>query len=1000
MSARTFSTAGGLHEANVSANATTHSGFPRPAHRLRGAVRRRTGFERLPAGEDESGGACRLGCCRWWVDPGFTCVSRGGCACLQRVETLQDGSHCMVYHQLPVVSAAGEDVGALGRRYFLKVAMKGSLVALVSLVGSLLPLIPLHGDDGPRCKTFVRRCDVDSCGVLCDGRAHIVPCSAEPFQARSFEFDIVTGCALPFFGTDARYRYFDVAIGPDLATDQFSGTNPLPDGAKPMWELDAATLAATIAVPGLSFGALRVDPLLSLAAGRADGNLHVADLSLFKGSGKLWSFGGQLRVTPCDDCRTSFSTGYRYEVLKAGPTIAGRLPNTLPDDVITRSPITSTLDYRSHQVEGHAGYTIGGGSVAPSIGIRLSRRTAQVSSTVQASIGETPFEHRTHMALAINRTEIVAGLDFRLGSRWFGRIEAVANEGEHRFASMLRYHLTAAARLAIDKATARASGCVADNDCPTGWVCETTVVGDCDSKERACVPGCRFGTRGCDTALICRQRVCKTCPCPDECEPPQSCGTPGAAPCQAPAFCRYATALGCGENQNEGICTMPPDVSTCVDDGAPVCGCDGKTYPSVCHAMAARTSIASRGTCHTAPGPCDQPTHDLPNGGFEAGNVDGWEVEYGFVDTDGTSNWSGKPSGHPEAVVIDAVSPSMEKQVSTIAPYCDKSMLRIGDLLGGRHATRVSKRVTLPSGLSTCSTLRLRWGALLEDPEHPPNQQPFFEIEVRRRRKLAGWKTIHAEKMDASGAAAAGWTDVKEPSTKDSIWYRDELVSIPLYLFEPGDEMEVRLTVTDCTEGGHGGAAFLDCFTIVDRCANGCPSVSHAVPRPFVPNVFTPDGDGKNDVWSVVDINGACSISAMIRDRWGRRAWQTTVGLAGGQNASAALWDGIRENGQLGDDTVFYYILTLKGCSGTHELNGFFHLIRGSCRSDPTGSAAKTRKFKFLAKRDARKSWKGKVRDTLGDEWTKWSKARDRSISCYKSSKKWTCTASGRPCKK
>jgi hypothetical protein len=59
--------------------------------------------------------------------------------------------------------------------------------------------------------------------------------------------------------------------------------------------------------------------------------------------------------------------------------------------------------------------------------------------------------------------------------------------------------------------------CVTDNDCPADTVCETTVVGDCTSAARACVPGCRFGQRPCQPGLQCVDNVCKTCPCPDSC---------------------------------------------------------------------------------------------------------------------------------------------------------------------------------------------------------------------------------------------------------------------------------------------------------------------------------------------------------------------------------------------------------------------------------------------------------------------------------------------------
>ncbi len=70
--------------------------------------------------------------------------------------------------------------------------------------------------------------------------------------------------------------------------------------------------------------------------------------------------------------------------------------------------------------------------------------------------------------------------------------------------------------------------CLADEDCPLGWVCETTVLGLCDSPNRECTPGCRAGVRACAGTQACDDVICKTCPCPDLCEAPPACVSPPA----------------------------------------------------------------------------------------------------------------------------------------------------------------------------------------------------------------------------------------------------------------------------------------------------------------------------------------------------------------------------------------------------------------------------------------------------------------------------------------
>jgi len=82
--------------------------------------------------------------------------------------------------------------------------------------------------------------------------------------------------------------------------------------------------------------------------------------------------------------------------------------------------------------------------------------------------------------------------------------------------------------LALSSTRAEAVACADDNDCPLGWVCETTVLGDCSNPNRECTPGCRAGARACAGTQACIDRTCKTCPCPDLCATPQACAPPPA----------------------------------------------------------------------------------------------------------------------------------------------------------------------------------------------------------------------------------------------------------------------------------------------------------------------------------------------------------------------------------------------------------------------------------------------------------------------------------------
>ncbi|HEX2898339.1 MAG TPA: PKD domain-containing protein, partial [Bacteroidia bacterium] len=86
------------------------------------------------------------------------------------------------------------------------------------------------------------------------------------------------------------------------------------------------------------------------------------------------------------------------------------------------------------------------------------------------------------------------------------------------------------------------------------------------------------------------------------------------------------------------------------------------------------------------------------------------------------------------------------------------------------------------------------------------------------------------------------------------------------------------------------------------------------LPDLFVPNVFSPNGDGVNDVF-LVNYNGDQPFGLTILDRWGARAYQG--------NRKTMGWDGL-VNGQLAPDGVYYYHLRI----GEKEYSGELSLLR------------------------------------------------------------------------
>lgn len=89
----------------------------------------------------------------------------------------------------------------------------------------------------------------------------------------------------------------------------------------------------------------------------------------------------------------------------------------------------------------------------------------------------------------------------------------------------------------------------------------------------------------------------------------------------------------------------------------------------------------------------------------------------------------------------------------------------------------------------------------------------------------------------------------------------------------------------------------------------------------FLPTAFSPNNDGKNDVWRMTTSTGMRILQFEIYDRWGKRVWFTFD-----QRAS---WDGKLEETLMSVDTYFYILRYICLSTGRDYMKkGDFTLIR------------------------------------------------------------------------
>ena len=101
--------------------------------------------------------------------------------------------------------------------------------------------------------------------------------------------------------------------------------------------------------------------------------------------------------------------------------------------------------------------------------------------------------------------------------------------------------------------------------------------------------------------------------------------------------------------------------------------------------------------------------------------------------------------------------------------------------------------------------------------------------------------------------------------------------------------------------------------------------VAHLQPQDYaywIPNSFTPNNDGINDVWqpwgNVIDLE---SFDLKIFDRWGQLMFQS--------NDPNLPWDGSGSGGQIGVGVYAYRAFVIEGITKErHELFGHVTVVR------------------------------------------------------------------------
>ncbi|MCW3072330.1 MAG: hypothetical protein JWO44_2220 [Bacteroidetes bacterium] len=88
----------------------------------------------------------------------------------------------------------------------------------------------------------------------------------------------------------------------------------------------------------------------------------------------------------------------------------------------------------------------------------------------------------------------------------------------------------------------------------------------------------------------------------------------------------------------------------------------------------------------------------------------------------------------------------------------------------------------------------------------------------------------------------------------------------------------------------------------------------------LAPNVFTPNGDGHNDIFHPVIAEGLSEFKATVYDRWGLKMYEWSDENMG--------WNGKAKNGSAAPDGTYFWMISGKGVDGkAYDFTGFVQLF-------------------------------------------------------------------------
>lgn len=183
------------------------------------------------------------------------------------------------------------------------------------------------------------------------------------------------------------------------------------------------------------------------------------------------------------------------------------------------------------------------------------------------------------------------------------------------------------------------------------------------------------------------------------------------------------------------------------------------------------------------------------NAGFETGDFSSWISERHL--------W---PDQLPASVIPSdksaIVSAGMDPYATTINQvYVGHYAARVNNADDSYHISSVSQTATVPNASNP--QVKFYWSAVLEDPSHPADEQPYVDVIVTNDTGA----TLYSKHFYSNDPTYPGWMSFQGGSWKAIPW---QTITLGFTKADAGKRITVKVSAADCDQGGHGGYVYLD----------------------------------------------------------------------------------------------------------------------------------------------------------------------------------------------